>query len=194
MYDLEKSEVPSSPDGSPASGSSAPYEAALTKAFEKFTSVTSEIFIFLLAYVILLIGVAVFGSKIANTLRNLLYIIPVLGVMAYVWLQQKGTVKEAQEKGIDVKAWFVRDSAQITGVRGAKPGSDLPKDVAVEVGFASGRAKIDGLVFGDKEPESPQSSSLEVLAEIFNQLNRSNQIKLISNAQRLLEKEQKPNG
>jgi hypothetical protein len=67
--------------------SSPPYEAALNKAFDKLTS---EILIFLLAYTILLIGLAVFGSGIATQFRNLLYIIPVLGVVAYVTLLAKG--------------------------------------------------------------------------------------------------------
>jgi len=69
-----------------------------------------------------LIGLAVFGSQLANSLRDLLFMIPVLGVIAYAWLQQQHIVKDAKEKGIDVKAGIVSDSARLVGVRGAKVG------------------------------------------------------------------------
>jgi hypothetical protein len=166
-----------------------PYEVPLTKAFDKLTS---QVFIFLLAYVILLIGLAVFGSRLADTLRNLFYVIPVLGVLAYVWLKQRQIAKVAKESGIDVSAWIVSDSARVTGVRGAKAGSALPKNVNVGVGLARGTADIAGVVYGDVEAEKPQSSSFQVLADIFNQLNKSDQIKLIASAQRLLDKEPRP--
>src|SRR5215470_16459936 len=107
----EAKETRASPDRARTGGNSnrsAPFEAPLTKAFDKLTS---EIFIFLLAYVILLIGLAIFGSELANTLRNLLYLIPVLGVMAYVWLQQRKIVNVAKEQGINVKAGIVGGSA-----------------------------------------------------------------------------------
>src|SRR5438876_1425239 len=78
-----------------------PYEVPLTRAFDKLTS---QIFIFLLAYVILLIGLAVFGSGLIVTLRSLLYILPVLGVIAYLWQQRKTIRRDGEDRGIDVKA------------------------------------------------------------------------------------------
>src|SRR5437016_2686080 len=89
----------------------APYEVPLTRAFDKLTS---QIFLFLLAYVILLIGLAVFGSQLADTLRNLFYVIPVLGVLAYVWLRQRKIVQVAKNNGIDVRAGIVSGSARVT--------------------------------------------------------------------------------
>ena len=55
---------------------SVPFEPALLKAFDKLTN---EILIFLLAYVILLIGLGVFADELSETLKNLLYIIPIMG-------------------------------------------------------------------------------------------------------------------
>src|SRR5436305_7829631 len=75
----------------------APYEVPLTKAFDKLTS---QIFLFLLAYVILLIGLAVFGSNLAVTLRSLFYILPILGIAAYLWQQQRAIVKDGKDRGI----------------------------------------------------------------------------------------------
>lgn len=186
MSDPKKPEAESSPEERPASASSGPYEAPLTKAFDKLTS---QIFIFLLAYVILLIGLTVFGSQLADTLRNLFYIIPVLGVIAYVWLQQRGIVKDAKEKGIDVKAGMVSDSARVFGVRGAKAGDDLPENVRVGTVLARGNAEVGAVIYGDAESEVPQSGVLEVLTDIFKQLDRSSQIELISSAQSLLDKQ-----
>src|SRR5437868_7186506 len=91
----------------------APYEVPLTKAFDKLTS---QIFLFLLAYVILLIGLAVFGSSLAVTLRSLLYILPILGVGAYLWQHQRAIVKDGKDRGIDVKAGKITGQARVGGV------------------------------------------------------------------------------
>ena len=76
------------------SGSFVPYERVLAKAFDKLTS---EILIFLLAYTILLIGLLYFGINIPDTWRNFFYLIPVIGVLAYIWLQQGGIHKYANQ-------------------------------------------------------------------------------------------------
>jgi hypothetical protein len=83
----------------PEPRANAPYEGALNIAFNRLTS---EILIFLLAYTILLIGVVVFGAGLPTELRTLLYIIPILGVVAYVWLQKRTIVKKAAAGNVDV--------------------------------------------------------------------------------------------
>ncbi len=77
-----------------------PYEGVLLKAFDRLTS---EIFIFLLAYVILIIGLSFFNVAMTNTLITLLYLIPILGVVSYAWLRQRALVNDAKEHGVNVK-------------------------------------------------------------------------------------------
>lgn len=77
-----------------AEQSKAPYEEALSKGIEKLTS---EIFIFLLCYTILLIGMAVLGTKLPTELRTLLYILPVLGIGPYLWLRRQQLMTETQK-------------------------------------------------------------------------------------------------
>lgn len=118
MADRKTPATQISPEDQEALNANAPYEALLTKAFDKLTS---EVFIFLLAYVMLLLGLAMFGSLLAGTIRNVLYILPVLGVLSYVWLQQRVMVKKAAEKGIKLKAGILKDSAQVTEYAVYKP-------------------------------------------------------------------------
>ena len=113
-------------DASPNSNQMAPYAAVLAKAFDKLTS---QVLIFLLAYVILLIGVAVFGSQLTTTMRNLLYVIPLLGVVGFVLEKRRKIVKNGREKGIDVRARKVSGSASVIGVRGAT--ADVPENVTL---------------------------------------------------------------
>lgn len=137
-----------------------------------------------------MIGLAVFGPQLADSLRNLLYIIPVVGVMAYLWLQQQGIVKDGKEQGIDVKTGIVTGSAQVIGIEGAKPGADLPKKVQVSTILASDKAKVIGTSYAYAEPEVPRNRDLEDLTVIFKQLERSNQIKLLNSAESLLKKQE----
>lgn len=179
--------ISSSVQNSSKSQSIAPFEGALIKAFDKLTS---QIFIFLLAYVILLIGLAGFGSEMAATLRNLLYIIPVLGVVAYVWLQQRQIIKQASDKGVHVRAGIVKDSAYVAGRRG--PISDSPDTVTVGVGLASRGTVIgvDNSSADDTGVDTPQSSDAKYLMDIFQKLNESNRRKLIGSAQGMLNKQE----
>ena len=161
----------------------APYEGVLTKAFDKLTS---EVFIFLLAYMILIIGLAVFGERLANTLKTLLYIIPVLGVAAYVWLTQKTIRNEANKSGIDVGAGVVTDSARVIGVQGAKSGDPIPENVKVRTAMARGKAMVGGVVYGSDEPAN---NSANYLMELFMKLDADHQGELIADAQKLLRKQ-----
>jgi hypothetical protein len=110
----------------------APYEEALKIALNKLTS---EVFIFLLAYTILLIGIAVFGSGLTTQLRTLFYIIPILGVAAYIWLRRPNIVKKAAGD-VRVRALLARGGANVIGVRGG-PGQEQG-NTDVSAGIASG--------------------------------------------------------
>jgi hypothetical protein len=163
----------------------APYEAPLTKAFDKLTS---EIFIFLLAYVILIIGLAVFGEKLANTIKTLLYIIPVLGVAAYAWQNQKVIRTNASKRGVDVRAGMVTGSAKVVGSRG----DPNPGNVKLSVGWAGGNSSVMGSDVGSQEIRKDNESadfSEKFLIEQFVKLNESNRRELIARLLKLLDKQ-----
>jgi hypothetical protein len=109
-------QTPSDPSKqpSPLSSPSAPYEAVLAKAFDKLSF---QVFVFLLAYMILVIGLAVFAPQLATELRTLIYVLPVLGVGAYVWQRRRSNARDAREHGIDVKAGVVTGEVSATGVK-----------------------------------------------------------------------------
>jgi hypothetical protein len=166
----------------------APYEVPLTKAFDKLTS---EVFLFLLAYVILLIGLAVFGSSLIVPLRTLLYIVPILGVAAYLWQQQGMIVKDGKNQGIDVKAGKVVDDAHIAGVMNAPREGAIPSNVKVRVKKASGSARVSGAEYADGNASDNKTG---YTLQIFQQLNSQNQMKLIANAQKMLSQQEDSHG
>jgi hypothetical protein len=178
------------PDIKELTTSNAPYEAPLAKAFDKLTS---QIFIFLLAYVILLIGLAVFGAELAAALRNLFYVIPIIGVVAYVWLKQQEIVRSAKKRGVDVKrgivvsARNVQDQAIVmgaTGVQGEKPGN-----VTVDVGRASGKSKVVGVDYATPDKSGDlQDIDVKQLLNIFSQLSSADKNELLMMAFRMRQK------
>jgi len=173
----------------PASGlHNAPYEVPLTKAFDKLTS---QIFLFLLAYVILLIGLAVFGSGLAVTLRSLFYIVPILGVAAYVWQHHSAIVKDGKDRGIDVKAGKVLGHAHVGGVVNAPRDRDISNDVKVRVRRAQDSASVIGVEYGNGDESNDETS---YIARIFQQLSSQNQRRLIDSAHRMLNQQEKSHG
>jgi hypothetical protein len=167
----------------------APYEDALIKAFDRLTS---EIFIFLLAYFILIVGLSFLNVRLTDTLRNLLYIIPILGVVAYLWVRQHELVRDAKKHGVDVKegvrvdAGNVSDDAVITGVSGAGEGPIGNVDVAVR--RASNRAIITGIDYAQADAHSP-SEEERYLVKLFRQLDVTSRDRLIAQAQKLRKKQ-----
>jgi hypothetical protein len=162
----------------------APYEVPLTKAFDKLTS---QIFLFLLAYVILLIGLAVFGSSLVATLRNLLYILPVLGVIAYLWQQQRAIAKDGKGRGIDVKAGKVTGDARVGAIFNAPGGVDTSSNIGVRVRDARDRARVVGVEFGSGNESNDE---MNYLVRLFQQLSKQDQRKLIASAQTMLDKQE----
>jgi hypothetical protein len=141
--------------------SMAPYETALNKALDKLHS---EVLIYLLAYLILLIGLSVYGTAISTTLRNLLYIIPILGVLAYSWSKKRSAVKKS---GVNVAAGIARSGAYVGGIRGDARYSE---PVDVKAGIASGHAQVVGVDVG---PAKAASGNDDIFT-VFQKLNEKN--------------------
>lgn len=93
-----------------------PYEHLLVRAFDKLSS---EIFVFLLAYVMVLIGFAVVAPAVSASFSLLLHVLPIVGVAAYVWLRSAGLAKQATANGVDIWSGIAIGSARVTGVAGA---------------------------------------------------------------------------
>jgi hypothetical protein len=142
----------------------APYEAVLMRALDKLTS---QIFIFLLAYTMLLIGLAAYGAEMAAWLRNLLYIIPVLGVSTYVLLRQRTLARKAAAHGVQVRAGIVRDSGYVAGIRGIA--REFLDNVRVGVGGSTvrlsqtprerGLSLAQSAPHGKRMPQTPNTDS-----------------------------------
>lgn len=155
-----------------------PYETALNKAFDKLTS---EIFVFLLAYMILVIALVTLRASIPDGVRALLYVIPILGVTGYAWLRKRTVIREPQAGGVSVKALFVKD-AYVGGVRGVGPASDAGA-VDVSVGVAAGGGTVVGVDRGN------EADDLRYLSSIFHQLTDSHRRQLIMSASQMLERQ-----
>jgi hypothetical protein len=169
----------------PEPQANAPYEGALNIALNKLTS---EVLLFLLAYTILLIGMAVFGSGLPSELRTLLYVIPILGVVAYVWLQKRTIEKRAEDGNVRVGSAVARKGAEVIGVRG--PGQEQG-DTTVESLFASD-SRVIGRDYGradDQSASAADSADVQYLVEIFQKLEEVGQNELMTKALEIQKRE-----
>jgi hypothetical protein len=161
------------------------YEGALTAALARLTN---QVFLFLIAYTILLIGIATFGAGLPAELRDLLYVIPVLGVAAYVWLQRRKAVRSASKPSVSVRSNEVSDQAYVAGVRGTD--GEIGGNVTVRTRRASGSAAVIGIDAGAR-PEAV-NSDLAYLKDLFERLEPHRRMDLVQRAQRhLKDQEQK---
>src|SRR5687767_2395358 len=168
----------------PGTGPAAPYEPVLIKAFDKLTS---QVFIFLLAYLILVIGLGVLAPDITSQLSTLLYVLPMVGISSYVWQRRRSLAREARQQGISVKAGIVTGEAQVAGIRSTRGDANLPSDVSVGVGLASGRSRVEGVVIGAEGTSADAARDAQYLNAIFEQLSPVQRRKMIASAQRLLD-------
>lgn len=168
----EKNTSNNSPIESSVTSSSVPYETALAKAFDKLTS---EIFVFLLAYMILIIGLATLGQGIPDGLRGLLYIIPILGILAYGWSRKRTVTQDPGASGINVRAIFVKDG-YVGGIRGSA--NSAPNNVDVSGGFITG----GGTVIGVDQPSQQTGQTAQFLVSIFDGLDENDQDEIIQYA------------
>jgi hypothetical protein len=143
----------------------APYETALNSAFNKLTS---EIFVFLLAYTILLIALTALARNIPPMLRLLLFVIPVLGIIAYGWLKKRAAVRNPHAQGVRVRAGIVGSKGYVGGVRG--PGQVPTGGLDVRGGIVS-----SGVLVGVDQANRDQGSAANFLVNIFEGLPSEDQ-------------------
>jgi hypothetical protein len=159
----------------------APYETALGMAFQKLSS---QVLIFLLAYMILIIGMEFFAGEAAVQLRALLYLIPILGAGAYVMLEKR----KARLNGISASAGYVSGST-VEGVRG-DPGKVSGGGVRAMAGIAVKGATVRGVDMGGGKTERP--ADLAYLSDLFANLDEEGRQKLIATAMELLRERPRP--
>lgn len=152
-----------------------PYEASFSKGLEKLTD---QILVFLLLYMILLIGLDLFAKGIVEKYRPLLYIIPIGGVISYAWRQKKNAVKNKndirQGTKIDVKETYGR----VLGKQG-----DLSEGyVDIQAGQVGKDAEIIGESSYFDDNRANNSTDVKFLIDIFEQLNSSDKLEIINNA------------
>lgn len=176
-----------------SSASPSPYEAVLIKAFERLTS---EIFLFLLAYAVLVVVLSVFNVAMTDTLQNLLYLIPILGVITYTWVRQRSLARDAKKweetpkDGVYVEVDQARGNADIGGIVGSH--QEPTTNVGVVVKRASDHAKVRGIEYGQHNQTLPLADE-SYLVDLFQRLDDTRRRKLIGQAQKLLETQMEVN-
>lgn len=142
-----------------------------------FQKLSSEVLIFLLAYVILIIGMEFFASGAAAQLRGLFYLIPILGAGGYVLLEKR----KVRPYGISAAGVYV-SGATVEGVRG-DPGR-VGGPVSARVGVANKGATVRGVDMGGGKLDQP--ADLAYLCELAAKLDEAGRQKLIGTATELL--------
>jgi hypothetical protein len=152
------------------------FVGVLSKTVDKLTS---QIFLFLIAYAILLVCGAIWAPSMPVELRAAFCGLPALGLAAYVFFERRKLSKVAESHGIKVQSGIATDEALIIGVKGSNAPSG---DVVVSAGYASGKAKIIG--------QDSSSGSEAYLIEICRTLNDARRAELVSAAITLQQQEE----
>lgn len=158
--------------------SSVSLELVLLKAFDKLTS---QVFIFLLAYTLLLVIVVVKGSQMPAEFRLVLTVIPLLGVVGFIWLRHMRLRTESSSAGISVQAGEISDSASVAGVRGAQSPDYVPENVNVSVKHGSGHANIVGVEYETVSRRQDDSQENQLI-QLFRNLPSSERNALLDHA------------
>lgn len=148
----------------------APYEDVLLEGIKKLDS---QIFIFLLLYVIVLSGMAGFFSDIPLSLQLSLILIPFFGIVAFM-LSRRNKVSKQMANNIRVRVGNISEKAQIIG----RQGNQIDTNIDVSVKDASG----ESLVIGSSAPTMPQQSESELetlLLEEFGKLSTEEKFEFI---------------
>jgi hypothetical protein len=141
---------------------------------------TSEVLIFVLAYAALVGGMATLGGGTRPEYR-LLYVLPLVGIAAHVWLSRQRIRKTLAGEGVRVRAVAAGREAYVAGVRGGTAPSGGAVDVTA--GFAAGGARVIGVdARGDSD-----AADARYLMEIFAQLRDGDRRALIRTAGDLLD-------
>jgi hypothetical protein len=93
---------------------------------------------------------------------------------------------EARGRGVNVRSSTAEDEAYVGGVRGST--QDIPENVNVTSGRASGKAQVVGIDVG-----TAGSTRTQDLVENFKQLNEANQRKLMRSLLIMLDNQEKSN-
>jgi hypothetical protein len=158
--------------------SATPYEHVIVRAFDKLTS---EIFVFLLAYVALVVGFAWLAPTGSESFAVLLHVLPVAGIAAYVWLQSAGLARQATANGVDVWSGVATGSARVTGISGAV--ARTLGRVKVRSTLASGNARVTGVSIGGDAVDTDEN----FLLDRFRKLDDAGRQAVIREAMKRLE-------
>ena len=153
--------------GQPGSGPSALPIEFLSQALQRLTS---EVLIYLLAYAVLVASLIIWGGPVNPALRNVLYILPPLGVAAYLY-QQRRRVKSNRLPRVAVSALFTGRKGSVIGI----DGTGWRGDVDVKAGIAKG--EVAGVKVGQRTELPP--ADIAYLTALFNKLDNKGQQEVI---------------
>jgi len=157
----------------------------LTKAVKRLTS---QVLLFLIAYLILVAILILAGATIEPKVQAGLFFVPVLGIIAYVYLEKKtlDTQTRAVEDSTRVVAEKV-DNSEIVGRRGKVDQNEGSVDVRVK------DAKNAMIVGVDAMPGTvSQNSQRDYLLKIFDGLGADARRNLVDKAIALEAKRSRP--
>jgi len=137
----------------------------------------SEILIYLLAYAVLVVVVLLWGRELSLALQGLLYLLPLVGVAAYL-VSQSRRVAQGRQPRVTVGTLFTGKQAVVVGTE--RP--DAAADVSVSAALTRGTVK--GVATPPAEA-GDDSSQAAYLAELFAGLRPDQRHKVIEVAQRL---------
>jgi len=162
--------------GQPGSGPSALPIEFLSQALQRLTS---EVLIYLLAYAVLVASLIIWGGSVNAALRNILYILPPLGVAAYLY-EQRHRIKSNRPPRVAVSVLFAGRHAIVAGIRGTW----RPVDVRVKTGVVTG--KVVGVETGQQAESAP--ADITYLTTLFDKLDSEGRLEVIRVAMQHLPK------
>lgn len=152
----------------PGSGPSALPIEFLSQALQRLTS---EVLIYLLAYAVLVASLIIWGKPVNPALRNILYILPPLGVAAYLF-QQRRRIKSNRPPRVVVRALLTWGKGSVIGIRG----KGYQGDVKVKAGVTA-----NGKVVGVDVRQEVEAAAVDItyLTDLFNKLDKKGRQKVI---------------
>lgn len=142
-----------------ASSLKLPYEDVLARTVDKLTN---EFFLFLIGYCVLLIGAEYLTPNLFSHFRWLFYIIPILGMVVYLFVK-RGRIRNKIQ--VDVRSIWA-DHARVAGITG--DASKLEGSVNVVAGMTSEGAEVIGI---DQAAGNRQPSDEGYLLDVYRSLD-----------------------
>ncbi len=153
-----------------------PFEQALTEGFKKLTN---EVFLFLLCYMIIMVGLEVTAKGLIEKIRPLVYIIPLGGVAAYVWLEKS---KIPQRAKMNLQVGEMGDRVVFAGRRGGVTNSDIN----MKAKRLTGNVEFIG-------EQAGYSDDINYLIKIYKELNLNERRQVINSISEMLDNKQLEN-